>query len=164
MIRRPPRSTRTDTLFPYTTPFSSYLMSARGARGSFLPQNLRQHLVEAVWQDAELGKAGVMAGEDVVQPHQLDLIAGDRRSRQLLGDSGKSVPEREGQRDEQRSGAEAAAQQLQQLPVGVDLRPAEFIDLGRRFDGEDARDCAGDVVDVRRLQPCSAVSEQRKDR
>src|SRR3546814_3369724 len=73
-----------------------------------------------------------MAGEDVVQPHQLDLIAGDRRSRQLLGDSGKSVPEREGQRDEQRSGAEAAAQQLQQLPVGVDLRPAEFIDLGRR--------------------------------
>src|SRR3546814_16292368 len=75
-----------------------------------------------------------MAGEDVVQPHQLDLIAGDRRSRQLLGDSGKSVPEREGQRDEQRSGAEAAAQQLQQLPVGVDLRPAEFIELGRRLD------------------------------
>src|SRR3546814_7367490 len=24
MIRRPPRSTRTDTLFPYTTPFLSY--------------------------------------------------------------------------------------------------------------------------------------------
>src|SRR3546814_13719220 len=87
---------------------------------------------DLVWQDAELGKAGVMAGEDVVQPHQLDLIAGDRRSRQLLGDSGKSVPEREGQRDEQRSGAEAAAQQLQQLPVGVALRHAEFIDLGRR--------------------------------
>src|SRR3546814_4158490 len=27
MIRRPPRSTRTDTLFPYTTLFRSYLMS-----------------------------------------------------------------------------------------------------------------------------------------
>src|SRR3546814_3132791 len=26
MIRRPPRSTRTDTLFPYTTLFRSYLM------------------------------------------------------------------------------------------------------------------------------------------
>src|SRR3546814_17352707 len=30
MIRRPPRSTRTDTLFPYTTPFRSY------RRASFL--------------------------------------------------------------------------------------------------------------------------------
>src|SRR3546814_11994644 len=27
MIRRPPRSTRTDTLFPYTTLFRSYLIS-----------------------------------------------------------------------------------------------------------------------------------------
>src|SRR3546814_13895847 len=25
MLRRPPRSTRTDTLFPYTTPFRSFL-------------------------------------------------------------------------------------------------------------------------------------------
>src|SRR3546814_16799188 len=114
-------------------------MSSRGARGSFLPQNLRQHLVQAVWQDAELGKAGVMAGEDVVQPHQLDLIAGDRRSRQLLGDSGKSVPEREGQRDEQRSGAEAAGPQLQQRPVGVDLGAAAVIKSGRRFAGVNAR-------------------------
>src|SRR3546814_10597161 len=29
MIRRPPRSTRTDTLFPYTTLFRSRLMSIR---------------------------------------------------------------------------------------------------------------------------------------
>src|SRR3546814_6224198 len=29
MIRRPPRSTRTDTLFPYTTLFRSALLSAR---------------------------------------------------------------------------------------------------------------------------------------
>src|SRR3546814_19842141 len=32
MIRRPPRSTRTDTLFPYTTLFRSYDNSAQGAR------------------------------------------------------------------------------------------------------------------------------------
>src|SRR3546814_16769568 len=31
MIRRPPRSTRTDTLFPYTTPFRSVREIARGA-------------------------------------------------------------------------------------------------------------------------------------
>src|SRR3546814_5201011 len=30
MIRRPPRSTRTDTLFPYTTLFRSYVVSVRG--------------------------------------------------------------------------------------------------------------------------------------
>src|SRR3546814_7532324 len=33
MIRRPPRSTRTDTLFPYTTLFRSRSCSARLARG-----------------------------------------------------------------------------------------------------------------------------------
>src|SRR3546814_13378421 len=31
MIRRPPRSTRTDTLFPYTTLFRSHPEAARGA-------------------------------------------------------------------------------------------------------------------------------------
>src|SRR3546814_6907903 len=31
MIRRPPRSTRTDTLFPYTTLFRSILATLRGA-------------------------------------------------------------------------------------------------------------------------------------
>src|SRR3546814_18086938 len=31
MIRRPPRSTRTDTLFPYTTPFRSPAISVVGA-------------------------------------------------------------------------------------------------------------------------------------
>src|SRR3546814_19683514 len=30
MIRRPPRSTRTDTLFPYTTPFRSVLTTMNG--------------------------------------------------------------------------------------------------------------------------------------
>src|SRR3546814_16127666 len=34
MIRRPPRSTRTDTLFPYTTPFRS-IGAARDAEATF---------------------------------------------------------------------------------------------------------------------------------
>src|SRR3546814_3978972 len=33
MIRRPPRSTRTDTLFPYTTLFRSRSLRRAGARG-----------------------------------------------------------------------------------------------------------------------------------
>src|SRR3546814_1053947 len=43
MIRRPPRSTRTDTLFPYTTLFRSPRSGARGAD--------RQHLYERVHQE-----------------------------------------------------------------------------------------------------------------
>src|SRR3546814_12805657 len=39
MKRRPPRSTRTDTLFPYTTLFRSGLRSL-GAQASGLPNNL----------------------------------------------------------------------------------------------------------------------------
>src|SRR3546814_12830082 len=36
MIRRPPRSTRTDTLFPYTTLFRSFPeLSGRGGQASF---------------------------------------------------------------------------------------------------------------------------------
>src|SRR3546814_16633313 len=33
MIRTPPRSTRTDTLFPYTTPFRSRLLAAAPQQG-----------------------------------------------------------------------------------------------------------------------------------
>src|SRR3546814_5380048 len=36
MIRRPPRSTRTDTLFPYTTLFRSRLSGLRGRSCGFL--------------------------------------------------------------------------------------------------------------------------------
>src|SRR3546814_4797870 len=39
MIRRPPRSTRTDTLFPYTTLFRSATMSRRSRRST--PQTER---------------------------------------------------------------------------------------------------------------------------
>src|SRR3546814_14456955 len=37
MIRRPPRSTRTDTLFPYTTLFRSPARLAAGRRSWWLP-------------------------------------------------------------------------------------------------------------------------------
>src|SRR3546814_6517392 len=36
MIRRPPRSTRTDTLFPYTTLFRSYNIQFDGPRPVFI--------------------------------------------------------------------------------------------------------------------------------
>src|SRR3546814_2146689 len=48
MIRRPPRSTRTDTLFPYTTLFRS---GARGAGGA----DRAREIVETELQAHELG-------------------------------------------------------------------------------------------------------------
>src|SRR3546814_7819676 len=44
MIRRPPRSTRTDTLFPYTTLFRSLLLYAVDARSPLLYLPQRQPL------------------------------------------------------------------------------------------------------------------------
>src|SRR3546814_6748940 len=38
MIRRPPRSTRTDTLFPYTTLFRSGIVFSPGKTHDLLPQ------------------------------------------------------------------------------------------------------------------------------
>src|SRR3546814_19518330 len=40
MIRRPPRSTRTDTLFPYTTLFRSQPHRARALRAAVSPERL----------------------------------------------------------------------------------------------------------------------------
>src|SRR3546814_8295803 len=46
MLRRPPRSTRTDTLFPYTTLFRSYRGHHRGvaAMGAGLPVAAERHV------------------------------------------------------------------------------------------------------------------------
>src|SRR3546814_5505551 len=44
MIRRPPRSTRTDTLFPYTTLFRSSWRAARRARRDWSKSDIRRGL------------------------------------------------------------------------------------------------------------------------
>src|SRR3546814_7335202 len=43
MIRRPPRSTRTDTLFPYTTLFRSSIRSGAGELGGRVQSLSAQH-------------------------------------------------------------------------------------------------------------------------
>src|SRR3546814_14802763 len=49
MIQRPPRSTRTDTLFPYTTLFRSDVMTRHGFPGSVsLSVALCDHIPEVV--------------------------------------------------------------------------------------------------------------------
>src|SRR3546814_2173243 len=69
MIRRPPRSTRTDTLFPYTTLF-------RSARARTPPQRHRAAASAAalpVWQ------AGVAKGSSHKSPSELCGTLRDRR-------------------------------------------------------------------------------------
>src|SRR3546814_20498684 len=50
MIRRPPRSTRTDTLFPYTTLFRSYeSLAVRSIAGYFLASRISAALAHRQW-------------------------------------------------------------------------------------------------------------------
>src|SRR3546814_10456113 len=56
MIRRPPRSTRTDTLFPYTTLFRSGRQASAPARSTMASTALDSQAVEI---SASLASAGV---------------------------------------------------------------------------------------------------------
>src|SRR3546814_3697205 len=58
MIRRPPRSTRTDTLFPYTTLFRSLTHDQKG--NNDILALTRQDVVTAI------GEAYLAAGSDIV--------------------------------------------------------------------------------------------------
>src|SRR3546814_735673 len=80
MIRRPPRSTRTDTLFPYTTLFRSFLVQVADLVGQL--RALPDPVVDAgdVQLDALLGARG----DGVVETHALDVAAVARAA--LVGD------------------------------------------------------------------------------
>src|SRR3546814_20450941 len=59
-IRRPPRSTRTDTLFPYTTLFRSDLVRAELQRifaGSFLADRHAQHALVEIARRGDVADA-----------------------------------------------------------------------------------------------------------
>src|SRR3546814_10677322 len=61
MIRRPPRSTRTDTLFPYTTLFRS----AGERLGLAIPGLAALHAPRGVQHDAQLGAVETLEVEEV---------------------------------------------------------------------------------------------------
>src|SRR3546814_6779335 len=58
MIRRPPRSTRTDTLFPYTTLFRSTLRRLGVAQRAALAQEVLDRGQVGRWPIAEAGLPG----------------------------------------------------------------------------------------------------------
>src|SRR3546814_1870834 len=72
MIRRPPRSTRTDTLFPYTTLFRSVPAHRHAAMGraracARAPGAVGQHVARRLARPDERRQSG--AAGDVLRPH-----------------------------------------------------------------------------------------------
>src|SRR3546814_5343295 len=65
MIRRPPRSTRTDTLFPYTTLFRSSTLAAQNLNSGILPKGSSCGLVRVL--------AGASAKQNRSEEHTSEL-------------------------------------------------------------------------------------------
>src|SRR3546814_6453205 len=77
MIRRPPRSTRTDTLFPYTTLFRSELHEGRcRPAGAFPLQHALRDVVDLHADVPEAAPRHHLLGDDVVG--QRDAVDGAR--------------------------------------------------------------------------------------
>src|SRR3546814_17872030 len=82
MIRRPPRSTRTDTLFPYTTLFRS--IAGIAERGDFAQVARLRHAAIGIFgiEQADIIAVGIAAERiGVVEPDQ----RADRGQRQTVG-------------------------------------------------------------------------------
>src|SRR3546814_19248197 len=81
MIRRPPRSTRTDTLFPYTTLFRSGSTTPAAAASpsrTYVQQRLRERgrdLYDWLQGGAHLYVCGAIAMGKDVQAALLDVVA-----------------------------------------------------------------------------------------
>src|SRR3546814_1564394 len=83
MIRRPPRSTRTDTLFPYTTLFRSPDLGTEGGEHRLVDGARPERAQE---NGQKVGRAGQEAGDTLAGP--------DAHRRQKVGKSRGTRPER----------------------------------------------------------------------
>src|SRR3546814_14761225 len=79
MIRRPPRSTRTDTLFPYTTLFRSFL-GASLFRQWGVSHQVHRFLCREALEIARLSHSATRRARDLYIQRALDRIAGMTRS------------------------------------------------------------------------------------
>src|SRR3546814_1276030 len=77
MIRRPPRSTRTDTLFPYTTLFRSWTSCCRRRRGGRCGADGRMEarLKAEFWVKALLRRCGARSEEHTSELQSLMRIS-----------------------------------------------------------------------------------------
>src|SRR3546814_3771518 len=90
MTRRPPRSTRTDTLFPYTTLFRSHIVDARAERRRGVADRFGERQIGIVRRHAgeiEVGayEIAIVGGRiliaDLEPPGSRDALAVKRRQR-----------------------------------------------------------------------------------
>src|SRR3546814_8719101 len=81
MIRRPPRSTRTDTLFPYTTLFRSVLVGGRQAETPERPAGLDVVAFVQALEQRGRGAAGNVADRDFHGIAGTQRMVVDRRQR-----------------------------------------------------------------------------------
>src|SRR3546814_18592410 len=125
MIRRTPRSTRTDTLFPYTTLFRSL-----------------KRQTDAEWEEAILGadplkpSSTLLRGTDDDKPS--DPAAPRKRARQISGDLDNIVLKALAKRTEQRyPSVEAMALDLQRYLAGKPVHPRaqSLAHRLRKYDG-----------------------------
>src|SRR3546814_15393212 len=73
MIRRPPRSKRTDPLFPYTTLFRSPATRRNAPRGALV---IRAHLLAELVEIEGFGRAALQAfANGVAQSLKLDILS-----------------------------------------------------------------------------------------
>src|SRR3546814_3001316 len=122
-MRRPPSSTRTDTLFPYTTLFRSLTLAARAHEALGKPQIAAQLLDRAslpVRDDATVfagaGAPVLLAGEAIAAPHSISAVVPYVRA---LLEAGQTVE------------AVAHAQTLQQANMAVPDANVLYGEIGR---------------------------------
>src|SRR3546814_11209171 len=84
MIPRPPRSTRTDTLFPYTTLFRSTILRTKFTE---LQRNEERRKTQRLDISVET-VAGLLPWREVVEPHQ-DVATGEFQQAEFAADLGK---------------------------------------------------------------------------
>src|SRR3546814_6442373 len=121
MIRRPPRSTRTDTLFPYTTLFRSHLRGVVRGVGRYHGQATGLDLGDAGHQGL-VGVAGVALHRALLLLELVlaDVAVGDRFAHARLGFAAREDRHGQGQAD----GA-ALALAIQRTHVGAAPRSEE---------------------------------------
>src|SRR3546814_5385485 len=83
MIRRPPRSTRTDTLFPYTTLFRSPALIRFSA--GLAPLRLHEAGYGLVLVGPQRNDRGQVVGQDVTQQDRMALSLDISEVRPVLG-------------------------------------------------------------------------------
>src|SRR3546814_16445639 len=93
MIRRPPRSTRTDTLFPYTTLFRSGLQALKGAQALDAAKNAVARAVERFGgEQMERGDGGVARAD--IDPARVERVGEPARARYVARPPGRRHPVR----------------------------------------------------------------------